>query len=159
MDQAVASGREDLLADALQQVSALLEQPTTDLHGGAGRSLAEAVAQTCDAWQGILDISVVIDPRVRDDRGAAAEPVGLIVEEALANAFRHGQASRARISISPSYAADGTPTVGVVIVDDGLGGDLTDAGLGTALISRLTEGRVAFEMTEQGFRVSALVSR
>lgn len=159
IDQAVASGREDLLADAMQQVAALLEQPTADLHDGAGRSLAEAVAQTCDAWQGILDISVEIDPRVRDDRGAAAEPVGLIVEEALANAFRHGQASRASISIAPSSAADGTPTVGVVIVDDGLGGDLADAGLGTALITRLTEGRVAFEMTEQGFRVSAFVSR
>lgn len=159
IDQAVASGREDMLAAAMQQVSILIDRPAAELDEDEGRSLAEAVALTCDAWQGILDITVDIDASLSHDRGPAAEPVGLIVEESLANAFRHGQASRASIHVSPSSAPDGSSVVQVVIVDDGLGGDLTEAGLGTALISRLTEGRVVFEMTEQGFRVAALVSR
>lgn len=159
IDQAVASGREDLLVEAMHQVSILIEQPAADLNSDEARSLEEAVAHTCDAWQGILDIAVDIDSSLLHDRGAAAEPVGLIVEEALANAFRHGQASRAAIRVQPSTASDGSSVVEVVIVDDGLGGDLTDAGLGTALINRLTEGRVVFEMTEAGFRVTAHVSR
>lgn len=159
IDQAVASGREDLLVEAMHQVSMLIEQPAADLDTDEARSLEEAVAHTCDAWQGILDITVDIDASLLHDRGAAAEPVGLIVEEALANAFRHGQASRAAIRVQPSTASDGSSVVEVVIVDDGLGGDLADAGLGTALINRLTEGRVVFEMTEAGFRVTAHVSR
>jgi len=159
IDQAVASGREDLLVEAMHQVSILIEQPAADLNSDEARSLEEAVAHTCDAWQGILDIAVDIDSSLLHDRGAAAEPVGLIVEEALANAFRHGQASRAAIRVQPSTASDGSSVVEVVIVDDGLGGDLTDAGLGTALINRLTEGRVVFEMTDVGFRVTAHVSR
>ncbi len=159
IDQAVASGREDLLVEAMHQVSMLIEQPAADLDTDEARSLEEAVAHTCDAWQGILDVTVDIDASLLHDRGPAAEPVGLIVEEALANAFRHGQASRAAISVMPSTAPDGSSVVETVILDDGLGGDLADAGLGTALINRLTEGRVVFEMTEAGFRVTAHVSR
>jgi signal transduction histidine kinase len=159
IDQAVASGREDLLGEAMQQVSVLLDQPTADLEDRSERSLAETVGHTCAAWQGILDIAVEIDASVADDRGPAAEPVGLIVEEALANAFRHGRASRASIRVSAVSGPDGSPLVEAAIVDDGLGGDLTEPGLGTALIARLADGRVVFEMTEQGFRVTALVSR
>lgn len=158
IDQAVESGREDLLEAAMLQVNVVLHETDADLSATSGARLDEVVERTCEAWQGILDVSLHIDAQVAGLISPAVESVGLLVEEALANSFRHGRATRAAVSVTSMHAADGEG-LRVSVQDDGLGGDPADAGLGTALMSRLTEGRIAYEMTDAGFCVTGVISR
>lgn len=159
IDQAVASGREDLLEAAMLQVNVLLHETDADLSVAPEECLDEVVARTCGAWQGILDITVMVEPDVSALVAPSVESVGLLVEEALANSFRHGRATRAVVAVSSARDEADQEVLSVSVQDDGLGGDLADAGLGTALMNRLTQGRVSYDMTDAGFRVTGLISR
>ena len=159
IDQAVASGREDLLEAAMLQVNVLLHETDADLSVASEERLDEVVARTCGAWQGILDITVMVEPDVSALVAPSVESVGLLVEEALANAFRHGRATRAVVAVSSARDEADQEVLSVTVQDDGLGGDLADAGLGTALMNRLTQGRVSYDMADEGFRVTGLISR
>lgn len=159
IDQAVASGREDLLEAAMLQVNVVLHETDADLSAAPDEVLHEVVERTCGAWQGILDITVVVEPEVADLVSPSVESVGLLVEEALANAFRHGRATKAAVAVGSARDEAGQDVLSVTVQDDGLGGDLADAGLGTALMNRLTQGRVSYDMTDEGFRISGLISR
>lgn len=159
IDQAVATGSEDLLAEALAHVSVILEgsgASTGDATDDA--SVDELVARACGAWNGIMVVEVSISPRASGTRGQAAQAAGLIVEEALANAYRHGRAEAVRVDIDEGMDDAGVRVLDIAVKDDGSGIDAGTSGLGSVLILRLAEGRAVFERQPDGYLVQARVT-
>lgn len=109
LDRAAAVGDPDALIEALTQVMNVLREPL----GSAAEELAADVilADHAGLWHGLMDVEITIDPGV--DLRDEAPAVGTVCQEALANAYRHGQATAVAIHVSSG------PTI--TVVDNGRG--------------------------------------
>ena len=121
--------------------------------------LACAVGRTVAAWQGLVEAESRIDQEVAGLSGEVAMTVARVVEECLANAVRHGDATTVRIGVHSHPSG-----VEVVVEDDGMGkpADARPAGLGSMVLMEATQGRVAYEPAMQsterpGLRVRAVI--
>lgn len=157
IEQAVDSEDGDLLARSLTHVGQLLEGSASRAIDDEGEALTAAVTRSCDAWLGILSTDVRISPEAQEIRGEAAHAAGLIVEEALANAYRHGQASSAVVTITCTREDDGAQNLHVAVLDDGSAEAMGPAGLGTVLMEGLCNGGLHLERQADGFLVTAKV--
>jgi len=124
IDSALANEDADARRDALNQAWDVLKTPL-ESQQQAG-SIQECIDQRIAAWTGLLDIRCDMAASI----GALGEPlarsVDVVVEEGLANAYRHGDATRVDVSVR----ADGNDIV-VEIIDDGRGlGDVV-SGMGS----------------------------
>ena len=121
--------------------------------------LADSVGRTIAAWQGLVLAESRIDSAVAGLSGQVATTVARVVEECLANAVRHGDATSVRVDVHPHPAG-----IEVVVEDDGVGkaAEARPAGLGSIVLMEATHGRVSYEpvmpATERpGLRVRAVV--
>ncbi len=112
--------------------------------GNVEADLADVTA----LWSPMCEITMHLDDQVAalDDR----PDIPAIVEEALANSYRHGHAEH--IDVMVARSEDG---VTVIVTDDGCG--LTDGepGLGMALIARLTRGNFSLNNRDGGTQLIA----
>lgn len=105
---------------ALHSLTEANEQPPT-----AGQ-LRDAVSRALDPWRPLLDIEVSCPTVMSKDAQAAA----IVVEEAIANAYRHGKAENVRVEITQ----DGSG-LRIVVDDDGTGIRANpEPGLGSRLL-------------------------
>lgn len=164
IEQAVDRDDHARLIEAMERVievgQAATNAPVADVS-----TVRTGVQATAAAWQGLLDVQCFVDESIANVSGKAAQRTARIVEECLANAARHGDASSVRVSLRAHD--DG---IEVVIEDDGHGMDVTEAvllqgraGLGTAVLMEATQGQVHFEpvaagQARPGLRVLAIVS-
>ena len=120
-----------LLADLASAVGG--EQTGGDL---APRSLRERLDEVVRPWTALMQVGLAVDGRID---AAVADAVVRVVEEALANAYRHGGATAVTVVV----ALDGGQVV-VTVADDGRGADGSvaghRAGMGTALLDALAPG-------------------
>jgi len=106
------------------------------------------LAEVAAPWSPMCEIIVSIEDQVAS---LDARPdIPLIVEEALANAYRHGHAEHIDVKVARSERG-----VTVIVTDDGCG--LTDGepGLGMALIARLTQGNFSLDNRDGGTQLIA----
>ena len=150
-EQAIASGDRTALERALEEARSVLE----DL-GAAERpvgAIADEVAFKAALWKGLCDIRL----RVGELAGARAdaEGVGRVVEEGIANAVRHGGATRVEVAVRA--VLDGS--VEVVVEDDGTGlaSVVTGTGTGSAILDAVTGGAWERSSGERGCRLTARV--
>ncbi len=129
IDAAAATGNVAAYEQALREGLSILEgsQMPTDATA-AGRLDVLAAS-----WGALCDVSMTVDPALG---GTIPDDVVRVVEEALGNAYRHGQASRISVDIQ---LVDGD--VRVTVVDDGRGPAGGSPGLGSDLLARATGGR------------------
>ena len=73
-------------------------------------------------------------------RVRSADDVIAVVEEGLANAFRHGDATEVRVAIGPHAGS-----LRVEIADNGIGPSGDGAGLGSEVIREFSGGRATLE--------------
>ena len=124
IDGALANEDADARRDALNQAWDVLKTPL-EAQEQAG-SIQECVDQRVAAWTGLLDVRCDMAASIGALGGLVARSVDVIVEEGLANAYRHGDATRVDVNIW----ADGNDIV-VEIIDDGRGlGDVI-SGMGS----------------------------
>ena len=156
IEQATTTGNEQGLLEAMAQVATILDEPLDEEVDESRATLQGHVSEACEAWVGILNVDVLIDPRIRDVTGPPAIAAGQIVEEGLANSYRHGDAATVvvRIDIDPEHSA---PALRVSLQDDGLGSTGQSEGLGTALLQRLARGRVLRSNNDVGHLVEVVV--
>lgn len=140
MDAARSSGDLASVSRSLDDALALLDEPlVSDV---AVRGFEDEVRRKIDLWRGLVDVSLVVAVPEPGEFEPLAQTVGRLVEEAIANAVRHGKASSVEIDVS--YIEQG---ISVVIVDDGLmawEGDLVHMpatwGMGLALVNTVCAG-------------------
>ncbi len=132
-------------AQALRQAHDVLRDPLLASPVGPGDlSIATAVDELVALWRGLIDIHVDIDPTVATATENSAD-VGRVIEEAVTNAVRHGDASAVWITVA--RAADGLE---LRVRDDGRGPTGQAPGLGTAMIDEVTRGSWSLARVEPG---------
>ncbi len=137
IDRAVATDDPTMYASALSDAARLLTEPWDWQLEPMDLSLRAEIFAATEPWQGLADVDVVIDEHLGHGHSAANASIGRLVEEAVSNAIRHGKAVHVRVTVEPADATN----LRVLIADNGLGPTAGSAGLGTALITELTEGR------------------
>ena len=124
IDSALANEDADARRDALNQAWDVLKTPL-ESQQQAG-SIQECVDQRVAAWTGLLDVRCDMAASIGALSGSPARSVDVVIEEGLANAYRHGDATRVDVNIW----ADGNDIL-VEIIDDGRGlGDVI-SGMGS----------------------------
>lgn len=108
-----------------------------------GIPLVLELSEIVKPWSGLVDIRLEI---ARDADNAITSDVAVVVEELLANAVRHGNATHVNVEIDVI-----DDDVIVAVRDNGAGGDVNRSGLGSQLLSRL--GTVERMPTTDGWNV------
>ena len=113
---------------ALSLSQSLLDSPFSEFLAAEDRSLSDEVSFHTTKWDGLLNIQINIE--VADSKLSQIQnrAVGSALEEAFANALRHGLAKEVEIKIYQ----DGLG-VTVAVLDDGVGPRNTPPGLGSRL--------------------------
>ena len=121
----------ELVAEAENDISAALER--LDLTVGEQEEFSEVINQIVSLWRGSCEITVFIEDSasaaLRSDRNAGACVVE-VVQEAIANAIKHGRASNASVMI---YLTDRN-TAEVRVRNDGTPLDVQKLGFGSQLL-------------------------
>ena len=139
IDRAVDLGDSESLALALRRARDILEAPLSPLPPAA--SLEEILTEQRRRWHGLLDID--IDPAGMPDEGdpQVLQDASLAAEEAISNAFRHGDARRVHVRI-----LDEGDDLRIIVEDDGTGPPQECApGTGSALLDHLAPGAWSLE--------------
>ncbi|MFM8773437.1 MAG: ATP-binding protein [Actinomycetota bacterium] len=154
IDRAVAINDYALLTRTLEQARDILEQPLVVEPTPA--SLDDLLRAHRERWAGLVELDY--EPSMSVDLDLATlQQVSLVVEEGIVNAFRHGEATHVRVSVSE----DGRE-LRVSVVDDGAGpGSRVDPGTGSALLAHNTRDRWELSRVsgEGGARLDAVITR
>lgn len=154
IEQASRSGDIAQFRHALETSIAILDAPLPDQSEDTSATIHDEISRMCAPWEGLCTFAWDIDPRVGDIRGPVAIAAGRIVEEAVANACRHGLAE----SIMIKAALEDGPAIRFVIDDDGSGPTGGTPGLGTAMLAGISRGDLLLTARpEGGSRLSVLL--
>lgn len=139
LDRASEDGDHEAITRTLTVAASVLEKAT--------QPHVSTIRDVISAWTSVMDVHA--DLSGLGERDLQRTDIMAVVEEGLANAYRHGDAARAEVQITRS--AEG---VCIVIEDDGVG--FTDApeGFGTELLRRLSDGRTSLEVGPTGTRLT-----
>lgn len=146
MEQASEIGDVAALKQALAEAMSALDTQATPV--SPARSVRDEVGRKIGLWAGFCDFHVTMNDDIAESPDHAVE-VGRVIEEAISNAIRHGNASRVQVSVTRD--AGGRLLVGVT--DNGTGPQGGSPGLGTAYLAMVSEGSWTLEATEHGTRV------
>ena len=116
------------LDSALSIAESLLNSPFTEYVFLEDQSLKEEVSKVVSRWTGLLVVVTNIEDIEEKVSGHLKRAVGAAIEEAIANALRHGFAKSVWIRIY-----EDTPGIVVEVIDDGVGPRAHDAGMGSRL--------------------------
>ncbi len=154
IEQAMRSGDIDQFRQALEASIAILDSPLPDLSQDRFASVHEEIERMCAPWEGLCDIHLDLDVEVGDLRGPVAIAAGRIVEEAVANACRHGMAEDVKIRVRLTQE----PSLIFEIDDDGAGPQGGVPGLGTAMLAGMSRGQVALSSgAKSGSRLTVVL--
>ena len=113
---------------ALSLSQSLLDSPFSEFLAAEDRSLFDEVSFNANKWDGLLSIHLNIEVADSQLSQIQKRAVGTALEEAFANALRHGLAKEVEIKIYQ----DGLG-ITVAVLDDGVGPRNTPPGLGSRL--------------------------
>ena len=113
---------------ALSLSQSLLDSPFSEFLAAEDRSLFDEVSFNATKWDGLLNIHLNIEVADSQLSQIQKRAVGTALEEAFANALRHGLAKEVEIKIYQ----DGLG-ITVAVLDDGVGPRNTPPGLGSRL--------------------------
>jgi signal transduction histidine kinase len=130
------------LQDALQSLSA------ADQSAASSVDLHAEISRVLDPWQPLLDLEVSCPPMRTERAGVAA----VLIEEAVANAYRHGRASSVQVTVDAHASA-----LVIEVSDNGRGLPAeVEPGLGTSLLNHhAPDGWSRVSDPEQGARIRA----
>lgn len=126
--QMVQNKNQNSMDDALTIAQSLLDSPFSEYLSLEDRTLADEVALNCATWEGLLIVRTNIEEIDSRLSYVQKRAIGAVLEEALANALRHGFAKEVAVRI---YQKDSSTTIEVM--DDGIGPRNTGPGLGSRL--------------------------
>jgi len=152
IEHAAATEDESTLNLALTEALSALAAPVKATH--AASTLSTEVARKVALWEGFCTFNVQIDPAASRRFQPEAPAVGRVVEEAIANAIRHGKATHIDIDVT----ADTNQTFSVTISDNGVGPQGGIPGIGSAYLTQVSQGRWALSPTVAGSQLVVILS-
>ena len=130
LERAARVGDHDAVAQALSEATSALEQ--------ASHPTAVSLDEVLRGWASLLEIT--LDASGAPPDALRRDDVVAVVEEGLANAYRHGDATAVQITIQ-----SGPDSLRVEIADNGAGPMGEAAGLGSDVLGQLSRGRATLE--------------
>lgn len=146
------------LKEALVEASRILDQES--FQQDPVSSLRQEIDRKVQLWVELCDIRVHVDPLLLEAdmdlaaRSATASTVGRVIEEAMSNAIRHGDANA--IVVQVDLMPDGT--IRVVVTDNGAGVASNPPGMGSAFLTQATRGAWSLDQVAGGACLTAYVS-
>ena len=119
---------EESMSSAMSIAGSLLNSPFAEYLDQHTRALVEEVDFAVGKWEGLLKVETDIEDLDAKLSFVQKRAIGAVVEEALANALRHGFAKEVGIRIY-----QGKTGISIDITDDGIGPRMQKPGLGTRL--------------------------
>jgi signal transduction histidine kinase len=119
---------EESMSSAMSIADSLLNSPFAEYLDQHTRTLVEEVDFAVGKWDGLLNVKTDIEDLDEKLSFVQKRAIGAVVEEALANALRHGFAKEVGIRIY-----QGKTGISIDITDDGIGPRMQKPGLGTRL--------------------------
>ena len=119
---------EESMTSAMSIADSLLNSPFAEYLDQHSRTLIEEVNFAVGKWEGLLNVKTDIEDLDAKLSFVQKRAIGAVVEEALANALRHGFAKEVDIRIY-----QGKTGISIDITDDGIGPRMQKPGLGTRL--------------------------
>ena len=119
---------EESMSSAMSIADSLLNSPFAEYLDQHARALVEEVDFAVGKWDGLLNVKTDIEDLDEKLSFVQKRAIGAVVEEALANALRHGFAKEVNIRIY-----QGRTGISIDITDDGIGPRMQKPGLGTRL--------------------------
>ena len=135
LEQAQERGDTAAITVALSQVRNVLDTPGQGFVG-AHRVLEKEIEYRVSLWSSLVQIKVVIDPKVLDFETLSVPTVGDLIEEAFSNSVRHGGASNIELFLSN----ESDKNLFIKVVDDGQGTLKKNPGFGIRLYDSETNG-------------------
>lgn len=113
----------DQMYEALERARQELDNPLPDLtKSSLGASLTEELARRKALWSGLCDVRIECPASTSSISAQAVESCSLIVEEAIANAIRHGDARTVTVYVSAHIDEPGQQSfLHLKVIDDGVG--------------------------------------
>ena len=143
LEQSSNKNSSSAINDALEIIAETLEEPETGIkRSRSNKTLEVEVNYRLDPWDGILDVKAQIDPQIRNMGGSRVFEIGLIIEEAVTNSVRHGQASSVAIALKPKNKE----AIVLTILDNSIVAPPVNfpfessKGLGTQIFDSFTDG-------------------
>jgi len=119
---------EESMSSAMSIADSLLNSPFAEYLDQHTRTLNEEVDFAVGKWEGLLKVKTDIEDLDAKLSFVQKRAIGAVVEEALANALRHGFAKEVDIRIY-----QGKTGISIDVIDDGIGPRMHKPGLGTRL--------------------------
>jgi len=119
---------EESMSSAMSIAGSLLNSPFAEYLDQHARTLVEEVDFAVGKWEGLLKVKTDIEDLDAKLSFVQKRAIGAVVEEALANALRHGFAKEVDIRIY-----QGKTGISIDVIDDGIGPRMHKPGLGTRL--------------------------
>jgi two-component sensor histidine kinase len=124
---------QESMDSAMTIASSLLDSPFGEYLDTQERSLDDEVFYYVAKWDGLLEIKTEISEHTIVLTAVQKRAIGSALEEALANALRHGFAKSVQIHIFQ----EGVDLI-VQVLDDGIGPRKSEAGLGSRLYDQIS---------------------
>ncbi|MEY4101918.1 MAG: hypothetical protein RIR88_52 [Actinomycetota bacterium] len=137
---------------ALTEARKILDAPTVEVPIYVG-TVSDEVTRKISLWESLCSISAEI--QLKDDFTGTPLPrlVGRVVEEALSNSIRHGQASTIHVSV----ASESGSFVTVIVDDNGTGPQLGTPGGGSTFLDQVSGGHWSLKPTAFGTRLTVVL--
>ena len=139
LEQSVVTNDADRFEAGIDRIKALLENPTQEFDEGF-IDLQSEIASRLDPWDGLISISVSIDPSLASVANSRVRDCGEAIEEIVSNSVRHGGSQN--ISVRVTQMAH--PDILIHVEDDAskpLPLVASRVGLGTRILNLVSDGR------------------
>lgn len=139
LEQAVLANDEALFDAGIERIKTLLTNPTREFDQDFN-DLQTEVASRLDPWDGLISISVRIDPSLHSITNSRVRDCGEAIEEIVSNSVRHGGSQN--ISVDVTQIAH--PDVQIKVEDDAINPlplVVSRVGLGTRIFNLVSDGR------------------
>lgn len=133
---------------ALAELIELLKSPDISFDEPS-KSLKVEIDSRLDPWQGILNVSCEVDPELESLESKKIRELGEVLEEAIANANRHGQAKNLLVRVMKT----GDNEIEINLTDDAIRPLLDSpkrSGLGTQIFNLVSDGRWSLTRSVSG---------
>jgi signal transduction histidine kinase len=126
IERAADRGDTDAVDRAVEVAMRSLIEATQETHSSQ-IPLDDALRDLAQTWAGFVDVTFDVDAALKDSLGS--DDIVEVVNEAIANAYHHGGATRADVRVE--HCDDG---ISVTVRDDGSADSMNEPGLGTRLL-------------------------
>lgn len=135
IENAAKFGDKKTLDKEVKGALASLTMPSKDYLLGRTKSIRNSFREIISKWDGIVEVSSSISNELVKMDSQTELDIADIVNEALSNAFRHGQATSATVSVYINT----NNKIEVEVLDNGVGPMNGEYGIGCLLFSSLSE--------------------